>query len=94
MKRVIALVLAALPALAEADAVTSASVADFYADGMLVGDDLMNAINAYSGFYAVASVNPDGTPHAGARTLTARSPGTAARWRAGFPPRSPTRARR
>ena len=50
---------------AEADAVTSASVADFYADGILTGDDLMNAINSYSGFYAVASVNPDGTPQLG-----------------------------
>ena len=62
---VLALCLAALPALAETDAVTSASVADFYADGKLEGDDLMNAINAYSGFYAVASVNPDGTPNLG-----------------------------
>ena len=61
----LALCLAALPALAEADAVTSASVNDFYADGALTGDDLMNAINAYSGFYAVASVNPDGTPNLG-----------------------------
>ena len=61
----LALALIALPALAETDAVTSASVADFYADGMLSGDDLMNAINAYSGFYAVASVNPDGTPNLG-----------------------------
>ena len=61
------LCMAALPALAEAepDAVTSASVADFYADGMLEGDDLMNAINAYTGFYAVASVNPDGPPNLG-----------------------------
>ena len=61
----LALALTVLPALAETDAVTSASVADFYADGMLSGDDLMNAINAYSGFYAVASVNPDGTPNLG-----------------------------
>lgn len=61
----LALALTVLPALAETDAVTSASVADFYADGMLEGDDLMNAINAYSGFYAVASVNPDGTPNLG-----------------------------
>ena len=61
------LALAAVPALAETepDAVTSASVNDFYADGKLEGDDLMNAINAYSGFYAVASVNPDGTPNLG-----------------------------
>ena len=62
---VLALCLAALPALAEADAVTSASVADYYGDGILEGDDLMNATNAYSGFYAVASVNPDGTPNLG-----------------------------
>ena len=61
----LALALMMLPAFAETDAVTSASVADFYADGMLAGDDLMNAINAYSGFYAVASVNPDGTPNLG-----------------------------
>ena len=61
----LALALMALPALAEADAVTSASVADFYGDGIITGDDLMNAINAYSGFYAVASVNPDGTPNLG-----------------------------
>ena len=70
MKKLIALVLllclAVVPALAEtADAVTSASVADYYGAGMLTGDDLMNAINSYSGFYAVASVNPDGTPNLG-----------------------------
>ena len=65
---VLILSLAALPVLAEtpaADAVTSASVADYYAAGMLTGDDLMNAINSYTGFYAVASVNPDGTPNIG-----------------------------
>ena len=64
---IVILTFAAVPALAEAepDAVSSASVSDFYADGMLTGDDLMNAINAYSGFYAVASVNPDGTPNLG-----------------------------
>ena len=69
MKRFLLILLAfaltALPALAEADAVSSASVADFYGDGIITGDDLMNAINAYSGFYAVASVNPDGTPNLG-----------------------------
>ena len=59
------LCLTALPALAEIDAVTSASIADFYADGILTGDDLMNALNSYTGFYAVASVNPDGTPNLG-----------------------------
>ena len=64
---VIALILCltAMPALAETDAVTSASIADFYADGILTGDDLMNALNSYTGFYAVASVNPDGTPNLG-----------------------------
>ena len=68
---ILMLCLFALPALAETaetaetDAVSSASVADFYADGILTGDDLMNAINAYSGFYAVASVNADGTPNLG-----------------------------
>ena len=64
---ILALCLAVLPVMAEtaADAVTSASVADYYADGMLSGDDLMNAINSYTGFYAVCSVNPDGTPNVG-----------------------------
>ena len=63
----LALVTGAVPALAEAapDAVTSASVADYYGEGILTGDNLMNAINAYTGFYAVASVNPDGTPNLG-----------------------------
>ncbi|MBQ7184888.1 MAG: hypothetical protein IJR97_12985 [Clostridia bacterium] len=60
------LCLAALPALAEtADAFTSASVADFYGAAGLTGDDLMNSINAYNGFFAIASVNPDGTPNIG-----------------------------
>ena len=64
---ILVLCLAVLPVMAEtaADAVTSASVADYYADGMLSGDDLMNAINSYTGFYAVCSVNPDGTPNVG-----------------------------
>ena len=71
MKRTLILILilclAALPVMAETatDAITSASVADYYADGMLTGDDLMNAINSYSGFYAIGSVNPDGTPNIG-----------------------------
>ena len=64
---ILVLCLAVLPVMAEtaADAVSSASVADYYADGMLSGDDLMNAINSYTGFYAVCSVNPDGTPNVG-----------------------------
>ena len=40
------------------DAGTSASVADFYG-----AYGLMNAINSYSGSYAVATVNEDGTPN-------------------------------
>ena len=61
------LCLAALPVMAETatDAITSASVADYYADGILTGDDLMNAINSYTGFYAIGSVNADGTPNIG-----------------------------
>jgi len=53
-----------MPAAAESpDAVTSASVADFYADSALTGDDLMNAINSFSGTYLVSTTNPDGTPN-------------------------------
>ena len=48
-----------------ADALTSASVADFYASAALTGDELMASINSYNGFFAVASVNPDGTPNVG-----------------------------
>ena len=63
---VLILCLTALPALGEtADAFTSASVADFYGAAGLTGDDLMNSINAYNGFFAIASVNPDGTPNIG-----------------------------
>ena len=54
--------LLAVPAMAE-DAVSSASVADFYADAALTGDDLMNVINAFSGTYLVSTANPDGTPN-------------------------------
>ena len=54
--------LLAVPAMAE-DAVSSASVADFYADAALSGDELMNAINAFSGTYLVSTTNPDGTPN-------------------------------
>ena len=67
-KRIVALLMALLMmncvALAEApDATTSASVADYYASGALTGDDLMNAINTFSGTYLVATANPDGTPN-------------------------------
>ena len=68
MKKFIPLMLAAalcLPfaALAE-DAVSSASVADFYGQAALTGDDLMNAINSFSGFYLVTTTNPDNSPNA------------------------------
>ena len=56
------LILACACAVAETvDTVTTASVANYY--GALTGDELMDAINSYTGFYAVASVNPDGTPN-------------------------------
>ncbi|MBR4360802.1 MAG: hypothetical protein IKP32_09320 [Clostridia bacterium] len=64
------LCLLSLPVLAEtaeapADAFTSASVNNYYGSAALTGDDLMNAINAYNGFFVIASVNPDGTPNIG-----------------------------
>ena len=43
----------------ETDAFTSASVASYYADSALTGDDLMNAINSFSGTYLVCTNNPD-----------------------------------
>ena len=55
---------ALFPAMAEGtDAVSSASVADFYGATALTGDELMDAINSTSGFYLVSTTNPDGTPN-------------------------------
>ena len=69
MKKLIALLLClmmVLPMAAMAeDAFTSASVANFYADYALTGDDLMNAVNSQSGCYIVCTTNPDGSPNAG-----------------------------
>jgi len=72
MKKLIALLLTLLmvlpvAALAEetVDAFTSASVANFYGDYGLTGDDLMNAVNSQSGCYIVCTTNPDGSPNAG-----------------------------
>ena len=62
---VMAALLACAPALAEVDAFTSASVTDFYGDNALTGDELMNAINSFSGFYLVCTTNPDGSANAG-----------------------------
>ena len=61
----VVLCLIVLPVMAEpaADAFTSASVNNYY--GKIEGDDLMNAINSFTGFYAIATVNPDGTPNIG-----------------------------
>ena len=70
MKKLFAVMLAlsllAAPALAEeaADTVTSASVQDYYG-AALEGDDLMNAINSFSGFYIVTTVGEDGSPLSG-----------------------------
>ena len=61
----LAALLACAPALAEVDAFTSASVTDFYGDNALTGDELMNAINSFSGTYLVCTTNPDGTANAG-----------------------------
>ena len=59
-----AAMLACAPALAEVDAFTSASVTDFYGDNALTGDELMDAINSFSGFYLVCTTNPDGSANA------------------------------
>jgi hypothetical protein len=48
-----------------ADAFTSASVANYYAQYALTGDDLMNAVNGQAGFYLICTTNPDGSPNAG-----------------------------
>ena len=49
----------------EADTFTSASVANFYGQYGLTGDDLMNAVNSQSGCYIVNTTNPEGSPNAG-----------------------------
>ena len=68
MKKLFALLLCLMMvvpfALAEGtDAVSSASVADYYAAAGLTGDDLMNAVNSQSGCYLVSTTNPNGTPN-------------------------------
>ena len=72
MKKLIALLLCLLmvlpvAALAEeaTDTFTSASVANYYGQFGLTGDDLMNAVNSQSGCYIVNTTNPDGSPNAG-----------------------------
>ena len=71
MKKIVALfaalmLLLSVAALAEtADAFTSASVANYYGQFGLTGDDLMNAVNSQSGCYIVNTTNPAGSPNAG-----------------------------
>ena len=72
MKKLLALVCALVLSLSmtavlaeETDAFTSASVASYYADFALTGDELMNAINSFSGTYLICTTNPDGTANAG-----------------------------
>lgn len=69
MKKLFAILLVLcmlLPAasLAEADAVTSASVVDYFGT-LMTAEDLVASISAYNGFFAVATVNPDNTPNIG-----------------------------
>ena len=70
MKRIFSMMLAlslALSlsvALAE-DTFTSASVTDHYVDDALTGDELMNGLNSFSGFYLLATTNPDGSANVG-----------------------------
>ena len=64
MKKFLALLLCAAMlttfACAEgADVFTSASTTNYY--GMIEGDELMNALNSYTGFYLICTTNPDGT---------------------------------
>ena len=49
----------------EFEAVSSASVTDYYGDFALSGDELMEAVNGPSGSYVVSTVNEDGSPLAG-----------------------------
>jgi len=68
-KRIVALLLSVLMlcsfAVAEdqVDAVSSASVADYYGDTAITGDDLMNAINSFSGTYLVTTSDLEGNPN-------------------------------
>ena len=68
MKKMLILILAlmmVLPMAAMAeDVFTSASVANYYGQFGLTGDDLMNAVNSQSGCYIVNTTNPDGSPNA------------------------------
>lgn len=56
-----------------ADAFTSASTTNYYAQYALTGDELMNAANSQSGTYLVCTVNPDGTPNAAVLVFAIKS---------------------
>ena len=47
-----------------ADAFTSASTQNYYAQYALTGDALMDAVNGQTGTYIIVTVNPDGSPNA------------------------------
>ena len=47
------------------DAVSSASVENFYGDYALTDDALMNAINSFSGFYTIGTTNENNSPNNG-----------------------------
>ena len=47
------------------EAVSRASLTDFYGDYAISGDELMDAVNGPSGSYVISTVNEDGTPLAG-----------------------------
>ncbi len=72
MKKLFACLLAAVFALSlasvslaeTADAFTSSSTNSYYGDYGLTGDELMEALNSFSGFYVITTVNPDGSPNA------------------------------
>ena len=69
MKKILSLLLVLcmllpIAAFAEADAVSSASVIDYYGT-ILTNEELVANISAYNGFFAVATVNPDNTPNIG-----------------------------
>ena len=70
MKKIICLLLMlclVLPVAVSAettDAVTSASVKDYFGT-LLTNADLVAGISGYNGFFAVSTVNPDNTPNIG-----------------------------
>lgn len=51
-----------IPEAVEVEAVSGASVKDYYGDFGLEGDELMEAVNTPSGSYVISTVNEDGTP--------------------------------